>query len=222
MSDIILRYGGTIDKYVGDAIVAFWNAPAESPRHAALALEASVLCQNEILNLQPQLEEKYGVRIYMRIGLNTGNAIVGNMGSRTRFDYTMLGDSVNLASRLEGLNKQFGTYLMCSRATMDLAQEQGCTLRFRELGRVAVVGKTEAVTVFEPMEESEWQKRSASLETYCDGLRLYYEGNFSQAVQVFSAVVQADPAARAYVGICTALAEHPPEQWNGVYVAVSK
>jgi adenylate cyclase len=222
MSDIILQRGGTIDKYVGDSIVAFWNAPADNPQHASLALEASMLCQKEIERLQPQLEAKYGSPIFMRIGLNTGNAIVGNMGSRIRFDYTMLGDSVNLASRLEGLNKQFGTYLMCSQATMQAAKTQGCTLQFRELGRVAVVGKTEAVTVFEPVEPLLFAKKNSMFNTYFDGLRLYYEGKFSDAIKVFSQAAMSDPPSRAYIEICTALKDNPPAHWNGVFTATSK
>jgi adenylate cyclase len=123
MTDTILDSGGTIDKYEGDAIIAFWNAPVSFEDHAARALEASMLCQKKLAARQDFFAEKYGCRLLTRIGLNTGYAVVGNMGSSKRFDYTMLGDSVNLAARLEGLNKQFGTYFMCTEETFSRARQ---------------------------------------------------------------------------------------------------
>ncbi|MFP4705666.1 MAG: CHASE2 domain-containing protein, partial [Spirochaetaceae bacterium] len=117
MTDIVLERGGTIDKYEGDAIIAFWNAPLEERDHARRAVTAALECQRRLAELRPDFRERVGRDLFMRVGINTGPAVVGNFGSTLRFDYTMLGDTVNLGARLEGVNKQFGTYTMISEAT---------------------------------------------------------------------------------------------------------
>lgn len=224
MTDILLESGGTIDKYEGDAIIAFWNAPVELHDHGRRAVEAMIRCQEKLAQLRPQLEQRAGRPFYMRVGINTGDAVVGNMGSSSRFDYTMLGDSVNLAARLEGLNKQFGTYSMCSAASKEEALAFGTELCFRELARVAVVGKKEAVTVFEPMNASEYAERQAVLDTFSQGLQLFYQGKFPEALEAFSAIQKEDAPAAHYVAKCRELLENPPDlsSWEGVWVATSK
>lgn len=224
MTDILLESGGTIDKYEGDAIIAFWNAPVELHDHGRRAVEAMIRCQEKLAQLRPQLEQRAGRPFYMRVGINTGDAVVGNMGSSSRFDYTMLGDSVNLAARLEGLNKQFGTYSMCSAASKEEALAFGTELCFRELARVAVVGKKEAVTVFEPMNASEYAERQAVLEAFSQGLQLFYQGKFPEALEAFSAIQKEDAPAAHYVAKCRELLENPPDlsSWEGVWVATSK
>lgn len=224
MTDIILDSGGTIDKYEGDAIIAFWNAPVEHPDHGKRAVEAMMACQRKLAELRPALEKRAGRPFYMRVGINTGDAVVGNMGSKSRFDYTMLGDSVNLAARLEGLNKQFGTYSMCSAAAKQEAEEAGTELVFRELARVAVVGKKEAVTVFEPMEAAEFQRRQAVLNDFALGLQLFYDGKFHEALERFSAIQDKDAPAAHYLEKCRELLANPPDSqsWEGVWVATSK
>lgn len=222
MSSIILESGGTIDKYEGDAIIAFWNAPADQEDHAARVLAAAMECQKRLDELRTDLHKMTGKHFYQRIGMNTGHAVVGNMGSSNRFDYTMLGDSVNLASRLEGLNKQFGTYTMCSRATMESALAHGCTLRFRELARVAVVGKKEAVTVFEPMSEETFAARKELIENFDRGRELFYEGKFAEAKAVFESTKEKDPPAAFYAEKCGELLASPPADWQGVWKATSK
>lgn len=228
MTDIILDSGGTIDKYEGDAVIAFWNAPTEQGDHARRALEAAVACQKKLDQMRPELEARAGRPFYMRIGLNTGNAVVGNMGSRSRFDYTMLGDSVNLAARLEGLNKQFGTYCMCTEASKNEAQEFGTELCFRELARAAVVGKKEAVTVYEPMPPEEYARRRETLSRFSEALSLFYSGKMAEALAAFEGIAGEDAAAKHYVGKCQALraswggADTAPAGWGGVWVADSK
>lgn len=224
MTDIILESGGTIDKYEGDAIIAFWNAPVELKDHSRRGVEAMIQCQKRLAELRPALEQRAGRPFYMRVGINTGDAVVGNMGSKNRFDYTMLGDSVNLAARLEGLNKQFGTYSMCSAASKEEAVACGTSLKFRELARVAVVGKKEAVTVFEPMEAEEYEERLPILKTFEASLQLFYEGKFQEALSGFTSIQQQDTAATHYVEKCQELLANPPtpNTWEGVWVATSK
>lgn len=222
MSAVILKHGGTIDKYEGDAIIAFWNAPADEEDHAARILTAALECQRRLEELRPQLFQMTGKNFFQRIGMNTGHAVVGNMGSSTRFDYTMLGDSVNLASRLEGLNKQFGTYTMCSRSTKENAEAHGCTLAFRELARVAVVGKKEAVTVYEPMRKEDFERKKDVIAVFDTAREQFYNGDFTKAKALFDSIKDDDPPAEFYSAKCDFLIKNPPADWNGVWIATSK
>jgi len=230
MVDIIQEEGGTIDKFEGDAIIAFWNAPLDFPDHALRGVRASLRCQKALAELRPAFKARVGKDMYMRIGMNSGPAVVGNMGSRTRFDYTMLGDAVNLASRLEGVNKQFGTYTMISKATLELLGDRilgdrilGGAFPVRELSRIAVVGRTEPVTVFEPMYPEEFEERRPILEAFGRALSLYYEGAFAEARSVFESTADRDPPAARYAQRCRELEAAPPEgTWSGVWVMTSK
>lgn len=223
MSNIILSHGGTIDKYEGDAIIAFWNAPIAQPNHAKLALEAAIECQKVLENMNPQLQEKNGgIPMKMRIGLNTGFAVVGNMGSDNRFDYTMLGDSVNLASRLEGINKQFGSYTMCTKTAMEKAIEQGTELSFVEIAKVLVVGKSEPVTIFEPMAKTDFENNKEMFSTFSDGLQLFYKGNLAQAIEKFQTISNRYKPAEKYIDKCNQLINSVDASWKGLWVATEK
>ena len=224
MSKIILDSGGTIDKYEGDAIIAFWNAPARVEHHARSALEAAWACQKKLEERRADFEKRAGGRPFkMRIGLNTGFAIVGNMGSVSRFDYTMLGDSVNLAARLEGLNKQFGSYTMCAEAAKKQAEESGTILKFRELARAAVVGKSEPVVVYEVMDEKTYNEKKALLDSFDRGLKEFYAGNFKEALNIFAQTEEADPPSKHYAEKCKTLISQKPEgEWLGIWKADTK
>ena len=171
MTDIILEEGGTLDKYEGDAIIAFWNAPLDQPDHAVRACRAAVRCQRKLAERRPEFRARCGKDLHARIGLHTGQVVVGNMGSRQRFDYTVLGDAANLASRLEGANKAFDTAVMISQATRQAAGDFLC----RPLGPILVVGRKEPVEVFElaglPGEAppAPWARFALALQTWRDG-----------------------------------------------------
>jgi adenylate cyclase len=219
MTDIIQEEGGTIDKYEGDAIIAFWNAPLAVADHAVRAVRAALRCQEKLAELRPSWSEHYG-DLLMRVGMNSGKAVVGNMGSRTRFDYTMLGDAVNLAARLEGVNKQFRTYTMISAATREL---MGHAFPVRELSRIAVVGRKEPVVVFEPMTTAQYEARRPTLETFDRGLRLYYDGRLAEAISLFEGIAADDPPAAAYVAKCREQAETTHAgPWTGVWKMTEK
>lgn len=222
MTDIILAHGGTIDKYEGDAIIAFWNAPTYQGNHAKLALETAMECQEKLAQMRNSLAKKCGTQLYQRIGLNTGDAVVGNMGSSKRFNYTILGDAVNLASRLEGVNKQFGTYTICSKTIMQKAIECGCDYAFRELGNIAVVGKTEGVNIFEPMLQNEFNARKSDFENFAKGLSQFSKGNFKKAKSIFEKKAATDMAAAKYVEKCEMYIQNPPQNWDGVIRATEK
>ena len=138
MTDIILEEEGTVDKYEGDAIIAFWNAPLTQPDHALRACRAALRCQQKLRERNQEFLQRAGSAFWMRIGINTGPVVVGNMGSRQRFDYTVLGDAANLASRLEGANKAFGTDTMVAESTWIQTNGQ---LKGREIGLLRVVGR---------------------------------------------------------------------------------
>lgn len=222
MTDIILAHGGTIDKYEGDAIIAFWNAPTYQGNHAKLALETAMECQEKLAQMRNSLAKKCGTQLYQRIGLNTGDAVVGNMGSSKRFNYTILGDAVNLASRLEGVNKQFGTYTICSKTIMQKAIEYGCDYAFRELGNIAVVGKKEGVNIFEPMLQNEFNARKSDFENFAKGLSQFSKGNFKKAKSIFEKKAATDMAAAKYVEKCEMYIQNPPQNWDGVIRATEK
>ncbi len=220
MTDIIQEEGGTIDKYEGDAIIAFWNAPVSQDDHARRAIRAALRCQAKLEQMRPALHSRVGKFLYMRIGMHSGPAVVGNMGSHTRFNYTMLGDAVNLASRLEGTNKQFRSYTMASAATMGKA---GGAFPAREIARVAVVGRKEPVTVYEPMFPEVFSARAREIEAFGRGLSLFYDGRFAEAREVFSSISDQDPPAAAYAEKCGELIASPSQgPWAGVWVMTSK
>ncbi|MDR1389129.1 MAG: CHASE2 domain-containing protein [Treponema sp.] len=230
LTDIIQDSGGTIDKYEGDAIIAFWNAPIHLADHAKRALGAAIECQRKLTEMGPWFEEKFNAwnidapginkRLLTRIGLNTGYAVVGNFGSEHHFNYTMLGDSVNLAARLEGLNKQFGTYLMCTENTFAEAGKNGGFFG-RKLAQVAVVGKNEPVTVWEPMTEQLYREKEAVIKQFDEAREIFYQGKFAGALTLFEALADKDSPPAYYAAQCRYYLENPDE-WKGHWKALSK
>ena len=221
VTEIIYRFGGTIDKYEGDAVIAFWNAPLDLPSHALNSIKAALEYQKRLAEIRPRLAKTAGRDVFARIGINTGDVVIGNMGSRQRFNYTFLGDAGNLASRLEGINKQFGTFIMVSEFTKDAAGEDP-EVAYRELSRVTVVGKNEPVRVFEPLYRAEYERRAEILEGFDRGLRLYYSGDFKASLTEFEAIRDSDPPAAAYCERVGRLLEDPPPQWTGVWAITEK
>ncbi len=219
MTDIVQEEGGTVDKFEGDAIIAFWNAPVEVKDHAVRAVRAALRCQARLQEMGSHFREQAGKDLLMRIGINTGPAVVGNMGSRTRFDYTMLGDAVNLASRLEGVNKRFGTYTLISEFTAQLLGEE---FGLRRVARVSVVGRKEPVTLYEPMFRQEHDSKKGALVAFAEGLDLFEGGSFGQAREIFLELGSNDPTAGIYAQECQRLMAAPPEGWQGIWLLSTK
>jgi adenylate cyclase len=186
-TDVVLETGGVIDKYEGDAIIAFWNAPLDVADHAARACDAALRCQEACAAFRTESEQKGLPSIRVRIGLNTGPMVVGNMGSSKRFDFTIMGDAVNLASRLEGANKAFGTYTMVSEATRSAC---GDGFAFRELGRLRVQGKQQLVTAFELLGRGETPTWATAFEA---GVHAFYAARFDAAERFFADVLAVLP-----------------------------
>jgi adenylate cyclase len=211
MSAIIQEEGGYLDKYIGDAIVAFWNAPLDQADHAVRACRAAVRCARKLAERRPEFEQRTGAVVKARIGLNTGAVAVGNMGSYERFNYTILGDAANLASRLEGANKAFGTYAMISETTWDAS---GGQFVGRELGRLRVVGRKAPVRVYE-LAGLPGEPRPAHFAPFEAALALFYEGQCEAALARFETIAD-DPASRIYAAQCRERIEHPLTEWDAV------
>jgi adenylate cyclase len=226
MTEVILRNHGTLDKYIGDAVMGFWGAPVPRQDHALHACLAALQMQGAMteVNARWAVEGKPGFRT--RIGIHTGPMIVGNMGGSGKFSYTVVGDSVNLASRLEGANKEYGTGIMVSEATFALVRER---IVGRELDRIAVKGRTEPVTVFEILRERSRPpegKEKEFLELYERGLEAYYRRSWKESLAHFAAALRLQPRdvpASLHRDRAALYAKKPPPaDWNGVHIMKSK
>jgi adenylate cyclase len=195
MSAIVLEQGGTLDKYQGDAVIAFWNAPLEIKNHQARAVEAALRCQKRLGELAPEFERDFGISVKMRIGIHTGIVSVGNFGSSKRFNYTMIGDAANVASRLEGVNKVFGTPIIASEATKTAIDRE---FIWRRLGDVRVVGRKEAISVYQPMDTIAVEGSDRLLSLHNEALELYEREDLLAARKRFEDLGD-DAVARAYI-----------------------
>lgn len=209
MTDIIEGHGGYVDKYIGDSIVAMFGAPADDPDHARNAVRAALKCHEKLADLNANNPAFAGHGLSHRIGLNSGEAVVGNIGSRRRFNYTVMSDTVNVASRLEGANKYYGTAIMASETTM---AQTGDTFAWRELDAIRVMGRGEAIKVFEPLadkgaESAEQVKVAAA---YAEGLAGWRARAFAKAADAFARMAETDPASASFAKRAQALAADPP------------
>jgi adenylate cyclase len=224
MTRIIHRNRGTIDKYMGDAIMAFWGAPLPDPDHAAHALGAAMSMVEEIIQLGAQFRAKGWPDIRIGVGLNTGTMRVGDMGSEFRRAYTVLGDAVNLGSRLEALTRQYGVDLIVS----DFTRAAVTGIVFRELDRVRVKGKEQPVAIYEPVgKEGEMDKALASeIALYQKALRLYRRQDWDLAEVQFLNLQRQAPQRRLYALYVERIgyfrANPPGEDWDGVFTFRTK
>ena len=216
MTDLVLEHGGIVDKYIGDAIMAFWGAPLPAADHARRAVLCALAMRRKCDELRATWHRDFGHEVFARAGVNSGRAIAGNMGSKHKYNYTVMGDMVNLASRLEGANKPYGTFLMVSQATVD---QLGDAVDVRELDRIAVKGKEQPVTVFEVLDEK-GQTPPALLATaraFEAALAQYRAREFAAAKAAFAQLAD-DPPSQLYVDRCEHfLSEPPPAAWDGVW-----
>jgi adenylate cyclase len=218
MTDIILESGGTIDKYEGDAIIAFWNAPLTQNDHALRAVRTALRCQERLALLRPDFKARFGCDLFMRIGINTGPVVVGNLGSSQRFDYSILGDSANVAARLEGVNKEFDTEILISEACRNQLPSE---ILVREIARVGVVGRKEPITVFEPLTQGD-ADRDERLSRFATALAQYYGGEVAGAMAMFQELAADDVVAGRYAARCREMLANPPLTWDGVWRMGSK
>jgi adenylate cyclase len=225
MTRIIFRHQGTLDKYIGDAVMAIWGAPFTEPKHSERCCEAAL----NMLSLLSDLQEKWRAEglpaLEIGIGINTGIASVGNMGSSLRYGYTAMGDTVNLASRLEGLNKEYGTSILISESTRaDVTNDQ---IVIREIDFIRVKGKNQPVTIFEILSEQAAANDGKELvELFGRGREAYKVRDWSAAKTAFEEVLRRwpkDGPSRVFIARCDEyLAQEPGADWDGVYVMTHK
>ncbi len=224
MTRVIHKNRGTIDKYMGDAIMSFWGAPLADSEHARHALYAAMEMMDELKTMQEEFEQRGWPEVNIGIGLNTGNMNVGNMGSEFRMAYTVLGDAVNLGSRLEGLTKNYGVNIIVSETTKAEIPE----FVFRELDLVRVKGKNEPVAIFEPIgHKNDLEKAVTSeLTDYKRALRNFRAQSWDKAELDFFNLTRANPNRLLYQVYLDRVAfyrsEPPGEDWDGVFTHTSK
>ena len=238
MTSILLKHYGTLDKYEGDAIIAFFGAPMPMDDHAHQACCTALDMQDKLGVLRQKWKnegDKWPQIVHdmrMRIGINTGPIVTGNMGSRVRMNYTMMGDSVNLAARLESAAKQYGVYTMISHFTHEMVKNDFET---RQLDKITVVGKSEPIIVYELLARkgalSEEMRRLLSL--YGEGINYFYNREWDRAIDRLRQADELEPnravtpknitPSNKIIGYCEAYNEHPPAPgWDGVMPLTSK
>jgi len=225
MTDIIISHGGTIDKYEGDAIMAFYGAPHPYIDHELRACKAAIDMKKKLREMQEKWKNVGQHQLFVRMGMNTGLAVVGNMGSKMRMDYTAMGDSVNLASRLEGANKMYSTTAMISENTYHNAKN---SIDVRMLDTIRVVGKTEPIVIYEllGMKGTLPQKVYDAVELYNKGMAMFAEHQWKKAMKFFNDTLEIlpdDGPSKTYVSRCDEFIKKPPsKKWDGVYSLTSK
>ncbi len=225
MTQILMGQEGTVDKFEGDAIIAFFGAPISFKDHARRACWAALEMQDRLAELRKQWKEEGKPELFMRIGINTGTVVIGNLGSTSRMDYTMMGDSVNLASRLEGVNKQYYTEIIISQFTYEEAKD---FIQVRELDLIRVVGKEQPIKIFELLGKKDEMKESIRkiLPFYNEGLRHYQNQNWDEGIECFEKALNVDEndgPALTYFERCLTFQMHPPpKNWDGVFSVRTK
>jgi adenylate cyclase len=221
MSDVIINSGGTLDKYIGDAIMAFYGAPAAMDDHAAACCRTAL----EMQRMLAEMNERYRTEhpgwpvLQMRIGINSGMPVVGNIGGKKRFDYTALGDTVNLSARLEPACKIYGVRIMIGQATREYA---GDNIQVRELDMLAVYGKKEPIRVYELLgwKGDDLGDKAEVIRYYNRGLSAFRDRDFELALQYFRAALEVDPTdgpSALYVERCEEyMVSPPPADWDFV------
>ena len=231
MTSLVFEYQGTLDKYIGDAVMAFWGAPFEVDDHAVNGCNSALQMMQRVREMQQEWQAKGKPKIDIGIGLNSGVASVGNMGSALRYGYTALGDTVNLSSRLEGLNKDYGTHIIVNETTYAATREANFV--YRELDVIRVKGKTHPVTIYELMgRKSETSvygsvpELQVRLDQFARGRELYRARRWEEAQRIFQTILDKwadDGPSRVYWKRCQEyLFDEPPSGWDGVFTMTHK
>ena len=220
MVEIIALHDGTVDKYIGDAIMVFYGAPEDQPDHAVLACRTAVDMHLRLQELQVRWKARGLPYVNIGLGINSGEMSVGNIGARERFDYTILGDNVNLASRLEGINKQYGTNIIVSEYTYAMLPPGEFVTR--KLDTVRVKGKKEPVTIYELLGYGKYfQQMQPLIEMFAEALAAYRKRQWDDARTIFQRILEAYPddgPAALYSDRCSRYRREPPDDdWDGVY-----
>ncbi|MBM4136038.1 MAG: adenylate/guanylate cyclase domain-containing protein [Nitrospira sp.] len=227
MTQIVLKHRGTLDKYIGDAIMALYNAPLKIANHSVLACKTALEMVEKLKELNTNFKQKGLIEIDIGIGINTGDVIVGNMGTDVRFDYTAIGDTVNLASRIEGLNKIYKTNIIISEFTVkhlnafSVQHSAPGLLQFRKLDLIKVKGKDKPLIIYELSQGIDVE----IIKKFEEALSLYRKQQFKDAKEIFQSLIKdySDEPSSVFADRCTEYIDNPPDpQWDGVYIAKTK
>lgn len=213
MTKIILEHKGTVDKFIGDAVMAFWNAPLDEKKHAYLSCKSAVAQINVLNELKKRWADRKLPEINIGCGINTGEAVIGNMGSEQRFDYTAIGDSVNLASRLEGLTKQYGVSIIVSENTYKKVKNK---FVFRKLDKVKVKGKKIPIFIYELCVGADMKFNDA----FELALNVYFNGKFKEAKRLFekASSIKDDKSCHLFIERCDEyIKNRPVKGWDGSF-----
>ena len=224
MTSIITKDQGLVDKYMGDGIMAFWGAPLDQIDHAKMACSSSLEMMDKLRELQKKWKKEDIPSFDIGIGLNSGDAIVGNMGSNSRFDYTAMGDNVNLASRLEGLNKMYGTNIIISENTYKIVKDK---FESRKLDVVKVKGKKKPILIFELLSHKDKtsKKQRDFIRLYEAGLEHYFKKKWKESIKSFQASIKLidDDASHVFIKRCQEFLNNPPpKDWDGIWEMETK
>ncbi len=225
MTKLVFEEGGVLDKYIGDAVMAFWNAPFDQPDHAARGVRCAVRMRDRLKAMNAEGAFPKGIELKVGVGLNTGDMVVGNIGAELRFDYTVIGDSVNLAARTESLCKEYGAEIL---VTQNIVTEVGEEFHLRLLDQVAVKGKTEPIRLYEVLglAGAVPEERLAYARQFETALDHYFARRFDEAMQVCERLLLTrsdDVAAKNLAERCRVYKETPPPpEWNGTWVMTKK
>jgi len=220
MTSIVKEHGGFVDKYVGDAIIAVFGAPQSDPEHALHAVQSALACDKRLKELENSFALPDGLKVTARIGINTGEMLVGNIGSSDRLNYTIMGDAVNLAARIEGVNKMYGTTIMASDTTI---AQCGDNIQVRELDTVRVKGKATPTTIYEPL-QPDMVANTELLNNFSTALNTYRAADFKTAYKIFSHLAeQGDLASEKFSLRAKHYIENPPPaDWDKINTLDSK
>jgi len=222
MTDIIEAKGGYVEKYIGDSIVAVFGAPVDDGDHARNAAHAALACHRRLEELNQTSPAFHGIKVAHRMGLNSGEALVGNIGSKRRFNYSVMSDAVNLASRLEGANKYYGTTIIASETTVAAT---GSTFVWRELDATRVKGRNTPVKIYElvALAGEATPKQQEAVAAYAEGLALWRKREFSAAAECFAQAASFDEPSALFQKAARRYASKPPEpDWEPVSVLEGK
>jgi adenylate cyclase len=225
MVGIIMKNGGTLNKFEGDAIMAFWGAPLDQPDHAVLAAQSALECRAALKGLHERWTQEGKPLLDFRIGLSSGEAIAGNMGSVDRLEYTVMGDIVNLGARLEAANKVYGTHVMISGEMQALLGEN---FALRRLDRLRVKGKEQPVDVYELIAPAGQltDNQKQIIDAFHQAIEYYRNGKFDEAIVRFNQVGQSwpdDGPTKTYLKRCAELKASPlTEGWDGTWTLTNK
>jgi class 3 adenylate cyclase len=225
ISKTILENKGTIDKYIGDAVMAFWGAPVPMNDHAEKACHTAIIVQSNLRNVFQQWNINGKIPFLTRIGIHTGNVIVGNLGYKERLNYTIIGDTVNVSSRLEGINKVYGTEIIVSESTYKECQDN---FEFRFLDRVSLLGRSGGMNIYEliSLKDDIIIEERKIYEFYEEGLRYYFDQNWPKALDCFNEVIKYHPndaPSRLMLDRCLQYRNNPPsKEWDGIFAQTVK